>query len=65
MALPVPVSSVARVLRGTAAAVPGLGHWIRVLECALSPLPLLSRCMTPLSAKESRAALERCVGFPQ
>lgn len=65
MGLPVPVSSVARLLRGVAAALPGLGHWMLVLECASSPFPLLSHCVTPLSVEESRAALEQRVGFPQ
>ena len=65
MGLPVPVSSMAWLLRGAAAALPGLGHWMLVLERASSPFPLLSHCVTPLSVEESRAALEQRVGFPQ
>jgi len=65
MALPVLVSRVVWVVRGAAAALPGLGHWMLVLECVLSLFPLLSQGVTLLSVEESHAALAQCVGFPQ
>lgn len=61
----VPMSSATWLLQGRAAALLGLGGWMLVPKRTLSPFPLLSHCMTPLSAEQSCAALEQSVAFSQ
>ena len=57
MGLPVPVSSMAWLLRGAAAALPGLGHWMLVLERAGARL-------VSVSPPESLRDTAECRGEP-